>query len=728
MDKMFTPLTEQEKATQSKPDNGKDKGTPIIPVPIEMESVIPSHYSFGTPDIVWNYRDKDGRLLFKNCRFLIQHNDGTVKKEDRPYIYRQFGNGKRWAWAGLDRPRPLYGLDRLAQKPNANVIICEGEKATDAATALFPDHVAITSPNGAGNSHHGDWGPLQGRTLTIWPDNDLEGQKYAQSVARAVKKAGCRSVSIVPIPEDFPPKWDLADNPPEGWTGEQIINLLGDAIPVIDPLENLIERCRQDVGEAYKPEVLSSLLSLKKEDLPSFMTLRGKLKKEGIGVTMLEEALQAHAQENGETGIDPDHLDFARDVVAVIGSENILSTDTHVWKWDNQGVWKALPDRAIKKDVQNILAESHDKITKGLVDSVADVLKTEIYAKEHEWNKDIAAVNVQNGELSWNGSEWVLFPHCREHFRTTQIPVIYDPQADCPRFRQFLGEVFQPDSDKEQKAQALLEMMGYSLMSHARNERFALLVGSGANGKSVVLEVIKALLGTQNVCAVQPSQFGNKFQRAHLHMKLANLVTEIAEGAEIADAELKAIVSGELTTAEHKNQNPFDFSPFATCWFGTNHMPHTRDFSEALFRRALVIPFNRKFVAEVDADPQLKDKLTEELSGILNLSLVAFSNVIRTGNFTEPQSCKDAKQEWRLEADQVAQFVTEKCTMEPLHEVSSQALYKEYESWAEESGITCKLGRKNFTTRLIRLGCTLGKGTGGTRMVCGIRIGWKTER
>lgn len=728
MDKMFTPLTEQERATQSKPDNGKDKGTPIIPVPINMESVVPLHYTLGTPDIVWDYRDKDGRLLFKNCRFLIQHNDGTVKKEDRPYTYRQFGNGKRWAWAGLDRPRPLYGLDRLAQKPNANVIICEGEKATDAATALFPDHVAITSPNGAGNSHHGDWGPLQGRTITIWPDNDPEGQNYAQSVARAVKKAGCKSVSIVQIPEDFPPKWDLADTPPEGWTEEQIISLLDNAIPVIDPLENLIERCKQDVGEAYKPEVLSALLSLKKEDLPRYMTLRGQLKRAGIGVTMLEEALQSYAQENGETGIDPDHLDFARDVVAVIGSENILSTDTHVWKWDNQGVWKALPDRAIKQDVQNILSGNVEGITRSMIDSVADVLKTEIYAKEHEWNKDIAAVNVQNGELSWNGSEWVLFPHCREHFRTTQIPVIYDPQADCPRFRQFLGEVFQPDSDKEQKAQALLEMMGYSLMSHARNERFALLVGSGANGKSVVLEVIKALLGTQNVCAVQPSQFGNKFQRAHLHMKLANLVTEIAEGAEIADAELKAIVSGELTTAEHKNQNPFDFSPFATCWFGTNHMPHTRDFSEALFRRALVIPFNRKFVAGVDADPQLKDKLTEELSGILNLSLVAFSNVIRTGNFTEPQSCKDAKQEWRLEADQVAQFVTEKCTMEPLHEVSSQALYKEYESWAEESGITRKLGRKNFTTRLIRLGCTLGKGTGGTRMVCGIRIGWKTER
>jgi putative DNA primase/helicase len=728
MGKMFEPLTEQEKAAQSQPVKGKDKGIPIVPVPKDMEAITPSHYTLGTPHFIWDYRDKDGNLLFKACRFVIPQSDGSTKKEDRPYTFRQYDNGKRWTWAGLDKPRPLYGLDRLAQKPEANVIICEGEKATDAATGLFPDYVAITSPNGAGNSRHADWKPLADRTILIWPDNDTEGQNYAQSVARAVKKAGCKSVSIVPIPEEFPPKWDLADTPPEGWTEEQILSLLDDAVPVIDPLENLLERCANDIGEAYKPEVLSALLSLKREDMAGFMTLRGKLKKAGIGITMLDEALQSHAQESGESGTDPDHLDYARDVVSVIGSENILSTDSHVWKWDSKGVWKALSDRAIKRDVQNILAENVEGITRSMVDSVADVLKTEVYAIEHEWNKDTAAVNVQNGELSWNVSEWVLSPHCREHYRTTQIPVTYDPQAGCPRFRQFLGEIFAPDDDREQKAQALLEMMGYSLMSHARYERFAILVGSGANGKSVVLEVVKALAGEQNVAAIQPAQFGNKFQRAHLHMKLANLVTEIPEGAEIADAELKAIVSGELTTAEHKNQNPFDFCPFATCWFGTNHMPHTRDFSDALFRRATVIPFNRKFVAGVDADPNLKTTLLDELSGILNLALFAFGNVIRTGKFTDPQSCLDARQEWRLEADQVAQFIADKCVMEPLQEVSSQALYVEYTGWAEENGITRKLGRKNFTTRLVRLGCTLGKGTGGKRMVHGIRIGWKAER
>jgi phage/plasmid-associated DNA primase len=131
----------------------------------------------------------------------------------------------------------------------------------------------------------------------------------------------------------------------------------------------------------------------------------------------------------------------------------------------------------------------------------------------------------------------------------------------------------------------------------------------------VLLSVLAALLGQHNVAAVQPSQFDNRFQRAHLHGKLANIVTEIAEGAELADAALKAIVSGELTTAEHKHKPPFDFQPFATCWFGTNHMPHSRDFSDALFRRAIVLTFNRKFYG-TDRDEGLKEKLFAELPGI----------------------------------------------------------------------------------------------------------------
>jgi putative DNA primase/helicase len=440
-------------------------------------------------------------------------------------------------------------------------------------------------------------------------------------------------------------------------------------------------------------------------------------KQTGIPLEDLKGALYDNKEKD-----EPDHLDLARAVIDKIGKDNLLSTTAHVWLWGNIGTWKAIPDRKLKQLVQNIIESQGEAISRGLVDSVSDVFKSAIFKPEHEWDLERDAINVQNGELTWNGTAWELRPHCREHYLTTQVPHEYNPQATAPRFIKFLQEIFAGDVDAGDKARALLEMMGYTLTCHARFERFALLVGSGANGKSVVLEVIRLLVGRENVSAVQPSQFGNRFQRAHLHLKLANLVTEIAEGSEIADAELKAIVSGELTTVEHKNKDPFSFRPYATCWFGTNHMPHTRDFSEALFRRALVIPFNNTFKAGVNADTTLKSKLAAEMQGILNMALQAYGEALKRGSFTEPESCLTAKKEWRTEADQVAQFIEEMCILEAGAVISSSEIYSEYEGWTKSAGINRKLNRQNFTKRLSRHGCEPVKGAGGARMIAGIRL------
>jgi|GEM_PF-6348813 len=420
-------------------------------------------------------------------------------------------------------------------------------------------------------------------------------------------------------------------------------------------------------------------------------------------------------QDNG------DHLSLANTVIESLGFKNILTTSSHTWRWDKSGIWRAICDTELKQIIQNSFKSSNYPVKAPTVRAVLDVLKTELFASEHEWNLKRNIINVKNGELAWNNASWVLTPHCREHYQTTQVPVFYHSQAICTRFIKFLNEIFQNDSDGKQKAQALLEMIGYTLVSNADLERFVLLVGSGANGKSVLLDVVRSLAGKNNVCAVQPSQFGNKFQRAHLYSKLANLVTEIPEGGTIADAELKAIVSGELTTAEHKNQNPFDFQPFCTCWFGTNHLPHTRDFSDALFRRALVIPFNRTFKAGVNADPHLKSKLLEELPGIMNLGLQAFGEVLKCGTFTEPQSCLDAKEAWRIEADQAAQFLNDKCVIDPSKEISSAQLFQAYSLWACQAGIKKKLNRQNFTKRIERLGGETFR-TNSARMIAGIGL------
>ncbi|MDA1118730.1 MAG: phage/plasmid primase, P4 family [Proteobacteria bacterium] len=174
-------------------------------------------------------------------------------------------------------------------------------------------------------------------------------------------------------------------------------------------------------------------------------------------------------------------------------------------------------------------------------------------------------------------------------------------------------------------------------------------------------------------------------------------------------------------TAEHKFCDPFDFSPYATCWFGTNHMPGTRDFTDALFRRAVTIDFNRQF-AEHERDVHLADKLIRELPGILNLALAAVANVVATGVFTRPPSCEATKAHWRSENDQTAQFIDECCAALPGHRIESAVVYRQYRNWTEDAGIQRPLNRKNFSTRLAALGYANGKGTNGVRQIFGLLV------
>ncbi|MEW8348766.1 MAG: phage/plasmid primase, P4 family [Candidatus Thiodiazotropha taylori] len=439
-------------------------------------------------------------------------------------------------------------------------------------------------------------------------------------------------------------------------------------------------------------------------------------KKTGTNITSLRE----QAKEGGQS--EPSDPSLADEVIDDIGKKNLLFCQTSFWLWSpyTEGVWQRVDDHHIRKSIHAVCADKlNNDYTKTKIDSIQDLIKTRSYKADHAFDQCTQIINCRNGQLEFIEDQWILQPHCREDYRTTQLPVEYDAGATAERFLQFLQEIFNGDADADQKTQMVLEIIGYTLLSTCRYEKFVLLIGTGANGKSVLLGVIEALLGHQNVCAVQPSQFDNRFQRAHLQNKLANIVTEIAEGAEIADAQLKAIVSGELTTAEHKHKPPFDFHPYATCWFGTNHMPHTRDFSDALFRRAIVLEFPNKFEDD-RCDPHLKDKLVMELPGILNLSLDAIARVLETGQFTTCAGNEQAKRNWRLEADQVQQYVEECCSTGPGLKTPTGELYSSYKTWADSAGIKRTLNKNNFVNRLKRLGFESKRGTGGTRMVAGI--------
>lgn len=213
-----------------KPHAKRKAWTLILPVPEDAPRQIPAHPLHGKPSARWLYKDAQGRLLGLVCRF--DHEDGS--KDFAPLTYCQGPDGRReWRWQGFSEPRPLYGLDRLAERPDAPVVIPEGEKAADAAQDLFPDHVAITWPHGAKSVSRTDWRPVQGRRATTWPDADPEGQEATKAAARACLDAGAAEVRTVELPQGFPAKkgWDLADDPPQGWDIERLRGLLDAATP-----------------------------------------------------------------------------------------------------------------------------------------------------------------------------------------------------------------------------------------------------------------------------------------------------------------------------------------------------------------------------------------------------------------------------------------------------------------------------------------------------------------
>lgn len=185
------------------------KPTPTDTLP---ESIF--HYEKGKPSATWPYRSRDGKINSIDCRF----DPPGEKKEVLPYThFTETATGKtKWMWKSLPAPRPLYGLDRLAQRPDAPVLFCEGCKAADAGQRLLPAVVCISWPGGCGAVDKADLAPITGRRVAIWPDNDEPGRKAAETLAQRCLEAGAGEVYIIEIPPGKFEGWDLADAEVEG--------------------------------------------------------------------------------------------------------------------------------------------------------------------------------------------------------------------------------------------------------------------------------------------------------------------------------------------------------------------------------------------------------------------------------------------------------------------------------------------------------------------------------
>lgn len=140
----------------------------VMPIPSDAPPPPEKHFKLNAaPSRMWTYRNAAGEPLGYVCRFDLEV-DGKRRKEVIPLHYTTAG----WRWTSAPKPRPLYGLEELARRPEAVVLLVEGEKACDAARQLMPEWVCVAWPGGSKAIQHVDWQPLDGRRVVMWPDFD----------------------------------------------------------------------------------------------------------------------------------------------------------------------------------------------------------------------------------------------------------------------------------------------------------------------------------------------------------------------------------------------------------------------------------------------------------------------------------------------------------------------------------------------------------------------------
>lgn len=201
---------------QPRKANGANGHAPALAAPSATRAPadappIPDHPKHGAAARSWAYRDAQG-VLYHTARYDTA--DG------KQFCYFTWADG-RWKLKAPGKPRPIYGLDRLAGAPaNAPVLIVEGEKCADAAAIALPAYVSITWAGGAGAVDTADWAPLKARKVYLWPDADGPGREAMAKLSSRLLALGC-AVSAI-NPEDAPEGWDVADAAADGWTTERI--------------------------------------------------------------------------------------------------------------------------------------------------------------------------------------------------------------------------------------------------------------------------------------------------------------------------------------------------------------------------------------------------------------------------------------------------------------------------------------------------------------------------
>ena len=645
----------------------------IMPVP-NVRPEIPVTFRGNALTRKYAYKNTQSEVLFYVLRF--DKPDGGKDVVPITLWGDESGTSLTWQFKAPPAPRPLFGLWGLAKRPDAPVLICEGEKATEAARKLQSDMVCVTSMGGARAAKQTDWTPLQGRQIFVWPDNDKPGAEYARDVCRLAHDAGAKISGILsyevlaglrnncPISDG----WDAADAMEEGGFPPDFITTPG-------------------LFVAWEPTKQDNRVDTRDDDIDPRL--------------IVDPSYPVKVAEHLVEHVFTDASGVGR--VRHLGAEFYVHEGTH-YAPQSREIMRSVIYRHLAKlfmgsktgDVIPLQVNQH------MVSTVMDALTGIRQVRRPEMPRWIGPnqasrpapqdmIAFQNGLIQLNPDTGEvlgdLLPHTPYWFSANVLSFDYDPSADCPHWLNFLHDISDGDSEW---IRALQMWLGYQLVPDSRQHKIALFMGPARSGKSTVLRVMEAVIGPHNCCGPTLSKLGGEFGLAPLIGKLSALCGDAHLGRSsdrTAILESLKKISGGDPVDVNRKYLPHRCGVRMTTRFtiAVNELLNLPDASNALSARLIIFPFNKSFLGKENLS--LTESLVAEAPGICCWAMRGLQDLRREGRLIVPKSGRELHDEFRRLSSPVLSFVQDSCaTNDPSAEIGCNELYRAFQLWCERTG------------------------------------------
>lgn len=362
----------------------------------------------------------------------------------------------------------------------------------------------------------------------------------------------------------------------------------------------------------------------------------------------------------------------------------------------NKGYYKRLEDDEIQRTIYKFLRMEHPTVavTANIVKDVVKLISWECYRRVDDTDHAHIAFN----DCLFNLNTFTTKQFNRDIITTYHVDCDYkDIEMDTPVFTNFLQTSLVdkanhklPDNDLINLVQ---QMFGFIIIENLKAGAAFFLVGNGANGKSVMATILQNMVGSEYCSAMSIQTLTtDKFSTHHLIGKKLNISNE-EESKYIRSDKFKALITGEMVSAQKKFGDSFEFLPRTKYVFATNQIPTFEGLNYGIRRRLHIIPFFREFKPEemdhslLAGEGKLGSKLKAELPGIINWAIDGAKQLVKNNyKFITTTSSQEALREFENEISSAVRFIREEYEVDSDSFIDNSTLYSDYKVWCDNVG------------------------------------------